>query len=75
MSPDILYVFPWPSRPPLSTPACSIFQSGHTRYVQQLHRVKGVDPYVVHATWTYNGLVGGAWGEGAPGFRAVGGLD
>lgn len=36
----------------------SISMNAHTFFLQKLHKVKGVDPYVVHLTWTYNGTPG-----------------
>ncbi|KAI3429328.1 hypothetical protein D9Q98_005423 [Chlorella vulgaris] len=36
----------------------SIFMNAHTHYLQQLHKVKQVEPYAVHLTWTYNGAAG-----------------
>ncbi|PSC76256.1 glycosyltransferase family 77 isoform A [Micractinium conductrix] len=36
----------------------SIAMNAHTLFLQRLHEVKGVEPYVVHMTWTYNGIPG-----------------
>lgn len=36
----------------------SVAQSAHSSFLQQLHQVKKVDRYVVHMTWTYNGIPG-----------------
>lgn len=36
----------------------SIAMSAHTAYVQRLAKSKRVQPYVVHMTWTYNGIPG-----------------
>ncbi|EFN56520.1 hypothetical protein CHLNCDRAFT_144132 [Chlorella variabilis] len=72
----------WHGRIRLAVMPVSIFQSGHTRFVQKLHEArapaKRVQPYVVHATWTYNGLGGkrarlrdmGLWVDG-PEYYAV----
>ncbi|PSC67546.1 ribosomal large subunit pseudouridine synthase D [Micractinium conductrix] len=36
----------------------SLAMNAHSLFLQQLHKVKGVEPYVVHLTWTYNGIAG-----------------
>ncbi|KAL4425402.1 hypothetical protein ABPG75_009418 [Micractinium tetrahymenae] len=36
----------------------SVAMSAHTAFLQRLAKVKKVQPYVVHMTWTYNGIPG-----------------
>ncbi|KAL4457956.1 hypothetical protein ABPG75_012821 [Micractinium tetrahymenae] len=48
----------WHGRITMAAIPVSIFESGHTLFLQQLHKDKHVEPYNVHATWTYGGLEG-----------------
>ncbi|PSC75627.1 Histone H2A [Micractinium conductrix] len=48
----------WHGRITMAAIPVSIFESGHTLFLQQLHKTKRVEPYNVHATWTYGGLPG-----------------
>ncbi|EFN52091.1 hypothetical protein CHLNCDRAFT_59017 [Chlorella variabilis] len=36
----------------------SIASNAHSYFLQRLHKVKQVEPYMVHMTWTYNGIPG-----------------